>query len=372
MRGGRRSSLEAVLIWASVLLLSLAGCGGSGRAPAPGAGSPGAATERDASGEGVLPAVPPVEDPGRYGSAAGSFLPRPPGLDLYMPVPEDNPLTAAKVSLGRRLFFDPVLSRDRSRACASCHLPDRAFGDTLPVARGIDGRRGIRNAPPLVNRAWERTFFWDGRVASLEEQALHPVRSPRELDLPLEALARRLRDDPSYVDAFGAAFPGEEDAVGPRGVARALASFVRTLQAGDAPFDRYRAGDPDALPLRARRGRRLFFGGAGCARCHSGPTFADGRFHNTGVSWGSPDLGRHRVTGREEDRGRFRTATLRELVRTAPYMHDGSLATLEDVVAFYDGGGTPNPFLSPRIRPLDLSARDRADLVAFLRALSGA
>lgn len=350
---------------ALALLLSVAAgaCGGAGPGPRAAGGAPGLP-----SATGGAPGV--VVGNGGERGAAASLPARPPGLDLYMPVPEDNPLTAEKAALGRRLFFDSVLSRDRILACASCHRPEHAFGDTLPVARGIDGRRGIRNAPPLVNRAWERSFFWDGQVASLEEQALHPIASPREMDLPLEALAPRLREDPTWVAGFEAAFPREVDPVSPEGVARALATYVRTLQAGDAPIDRFRAGDPEALSPAARRGRRLYFGRAGCARCHAGPTFADGRFHNTGVSWGSPDPGRYRVTGREEDRGRFRTATLRELVRTAPYMHDGSLATLDDVVDFYDGGGTPNPFLSPRVRPLGLTAGEKDDLVAFLRALS--
>lgn len=304
-------------------------------------------------------------------AASNASLPaRPVGLDLYMPVPADNPLTVEKVALGRRLFFDPVLSRDRRLSCGSCHLPDHAFGDTLPVPRATGRPVGLRNVPPLVNRAWETRLFWDGRVPSLEEQALHPIRSPTELGLPLEEIAPRLRADPGYLRAFRAAFPDEAHPIGPDGVARALAAYVRSLQFGDAPFDRYQAGDPDALTPRARRGARLFFGRAGCAQCHTGPTFTDGQLHNTGVSWGGEDLGRFRVTRRDADRGRFRTPTLRELLRTAPYMHDGSLATLDAVVDFYDGGGSPNPFLSPKIRPLQLSDAEKLELAAFLRALS--
>jgi cytochrome c peroxidase len=302
--------------------------------------------------------------------STGSLPARPLGLDLYLPVPESNPLTPEKAALGERLFFDPKLSRDGTVACTSCHLPGHALSDTLAVSRGVDGRVGVRNAPTLMNRGWARSLFWDGRAASLEEQALHPIRSPREMDLPLETLGPRLRENPDYVHAFRAAFPDEEDPVGPEGVARALASYVRTLQAGDAPFDRFRAGQRDASPDDARRGARLFFGRAGCAVCHAGPTFSDGRFHNTGISWGSADLGRYRVTGADEDRGRFRTPPLRELTRTAPYMHDGSVRTLEEVVDLYDRGGTPNPFLSHRLRPLDLTEQEKADLVAFLRALS--
>jgi cytochrome c peroxidase len=304
-------------------------------------------------------------------AAPDPLPPRPLGLDLYLPTPDHNRLTAEKAALGRRLFFDPALSRDRSVACASCHRPERAFGDSLRVSRGVEGRTGTRNAPPLVNRAWEKSFFWDGRVDSLKEQALHPIQSPEEMDLPLDRLIRRLNRDPTYREAFRRAFPQEAEAVTPSGVARALASFVRTLQAGDAPFDRFRAGEVDAIPADARRGAQLFFGRARCTLCHAGPTFADGRFHNTGVSWGSGDPGRYRVTGRSQDRGRFRTPTLRQLVHTAPYMHDGSLATLAEVVEHYDKGGTPDPFLSPEIRPLGLSEREKADLAAFLRTLSG-
>ena len=321
----------------------------------------------------------PVAIAGWYG--LGDYRPPiPPGLDLYLPVPEDNPLTREKVALGERLFFDPRLSRDGTVACASCHIPERAFSDSLPVAVGIDGRGGERNAPPILNLAWAGSLFRDGSAASLEEQALHPIHSPVEMDLSLDELERRLAGDPSYRRDFERAFGGESgrapagrsaasETVTQENVARAIASYVRTILAGDAPFDRYLAGDREALTEEELRGFRLFTGKANCSLCHLGPTFSDDAFHNTGVAARSGDPGRYGVTGREEERGRFRTPTLREIEHTAPYMHDGSLATLEDVVEFYNEGGGPHPNRSPDIRPLGLTPEELRLLVAFLETL---
>lgn len=307
--------------------------------------------------------------------------PPPPGLDLYVPVPEENPLTPEKVALGRRLFFDPVLSRDSTVACVSCHRPGLAFGDSVRFSRGVDGRRPSRNTPTLVNRAYGRSFFWDGRAPTLEETVLQPIANRLELDLPLDSAVARLAADVGYRDLFRRAFaaePGSEGSVedeAPGSVssstlARALASYVRTIRVGGAPVDLFVAGDRSTLERDAIRGRRLFLGKANCSACHAGPTFSDEGFHNTGVSWGTEDTGRHLVTGVESDRGRFRTPTLRELVHTAPYMHDGSIPSLEAVVDFYDGGGNPNPNLDPEIWPLRLTAREKRELVAFLRSLS--
>jgi cytochrome c peroxidase len=301
--------------------------------------------------------------------------PVPQGLDLYLPVPDDNRLTAEKVALGERLFFDPRLSRDGSVACASCHIPERAFSDSLPVAVGIDGRRGERNAPPIINLAWAGTLFRDGSARSLEEQALHPIHSSVEMDLSLDELEERLRDDAEYRRTFRGAFAvdpdGADGALSAANVARALASYVRTIFAGDAPFDRFLAGDRAALTEDEQRGFRLFTGKANCSVCHLGPTLSDDDFHNTGVAAGSGDPGRYGVTGRDEDQGRFRTPTLREIQRTAPYMHDGSLATLDEVIEFYDRGGEPHPNLSPEIRPLSLTEREKLALTSYLRALTG-
>lgn len=299
-----------------------------------------------------------------------SASPAPAGLDLFMPRPAEASGAPEVVALGRSLFFDPVLSRDSSLACASCHRPDRAFTDGRTVSVGVDGRRGGRNVPTIVNRGWGRTFFWDGRIGTLEEQVLQPIVAPVEMDASIELVVERIDRHPAYRDRFQRVFGG----VGRSGLAVALAAYVRSIRAGDSRFDRVMDGDPSALNDQERRGLELFQGPARCARCHFGALLTDESFHNTGVAWrdGPPaDSGRALVTGRPEDVGAFKTPTLREVSRTAPYMHDGSLATLEEVVDFYDQGGRANPYLDGRIRPLDLGEEDRAALVAFLRTLEG-
>ena len=297
------------------------------------------------------------------------------GLDLLVPIPESNPLTAAAVALGERLFFDPGLSADGVVRCASCHRPEYAFSDSARISPGVYGRRGERNVPALINRGYGRSFFWDGRTATLEEQVLHPIRDSVEMGQPIPSLILRLNADRSYRSAFSRAYGGA--GVDSLAVARALASFVRTLRSGNSAADRWRDGDTTALSPSARRGLALFTGRANCVNCHVGPNFTDEEFHNTGVSARSSryalrvDSGRSRVTGRADDVGAFKTPTLRDVASTGPYMHDGSLATLEEVVAFYDSGGVTNPHLDREIRPLALTDEQRQDLVAFLRALTG-
>jgi len=314
-------------------------------------------------------------DPMRQGAVQNvraHLIARPPlGLDLYRPIPGDNPLSAEKVALGRRLFHDQRLSQSGTISCASCHDPARAFTNGRPVAAGIGGVLGHRNVPTIVNRVYGTSFFWDGRAASLEEQAAQPLLDAREMATTPEAVVAIVRRDASHGAAFQAAFgrPPEWD-----DVLRALASYVRTVRSGDSPYDRFVMGDAAALSTREQRGWHLFFGSANCASCHRGPNFTDERFHNTGVAYRDGELtdpGRFTATSRPADRGAFKTPTLREIARTAPYMHDGSLATLDDVVEFYDRGGIPNPGLDRHIRPLDLLSEDRAALVAFLRALNG-
>ena len=297
------------------------------------------------------------------------------GLDLFLPVPESNPLTVAGVALGERLFFDRGLSADGVVSCASCHRPEHAFSDTARISAGVYGRRGERNAPTLINRVYGRAFFWDGRAATLEEQVLHPIRDPLEMGQPISTMMQRLRSDRSYRSAFARAYGAA--VVDSQSVARALASFVRTLRSGNSALDRWRDGDTAALSPSARRGLALFTGRANCVNCHVGPNFTDEEFHNTGVSSRSPryaageDSGRARITGRADDVGAFKTPTLRDVAVTAPYMHDGSIATLEEVVALYDRGGITNPHLDAEIKPLALTGEQQQDLVAFLKALTG-
>lgn len=291
------------------------------------------------------------------------------GLDLYFLVPESNPLTPAKVALGRRLFFDSTLSVDRTVACVSCHRPERAFADSVPFSAGAGGARAARNTPSLLNRAYGRTFFLDGRMGSLEETVLQPIQNPVEMGMELDEVVSRLQVDPSYRSDFKRVFG---DRVTETNLALALASYVRTLRSGDAPIDRFREGDRTSLSADTRAGLRLFTGKANCSACHVGPTFADEQFHNTGVFVGSGDLGRHRVTREDRDRGAFKTPSLRNVALTAPYMHDGSLATLEAVVEFYDRGGKRNAYLDTEIEPLGLSEVERRQLIAFLRSLTAA
>ncbi len=309
---------------------------------------------------------------GGGGGSVAFEMPRPEGLDLYLPVPADNPLTPAKVALGERLFFEPLLSADEKLSCSSCHKPEHVFSDTVAVSPGVYGRRGTRNAPSIVNAAYGELFFWDGRAATLEDQALLPIQAPNEMDMPLDSVLQRLGGKPEYRERFAAAFPDGE--VSAPNLARAIASYVRTLRSGDSPFDRFFAGDPTALSTEARDGFQLFVGRARCSLCHAGPTFTDQSFHNTGVAWRDgmlADSGRAAVTGTRDALGAFKTPSLRNVERTAPYMHDGSVATLEEVLEFYNDGGNPNPYQDPDIRPLNLNASERSALLAFLRSLSG-
>jgi cytochrome c peroxidase len=299
--------------------------------------------------------------------AAGARLPL--GLELYRPAPRDNRLTSSKVALGRRLFFDRRLSRDGSISCADCHDKRRALTDGLAVARGVGGALGTRNTPIIVNRAWGERQFLDGRASTLEELALQPILNPRELANSTDAVLSLLQS--GYRAAFKDAF-GTEPSLDL--ASRALASYLRTIVDGDSRFDRYGAGDDSALSESARRGLALFQGKAGCGQCHSGPNLTDEQFHNTGIAWRTGalnDEGRAAVTHLSTDRGAFKTPTLREITRTAPYMHDGSLATLHEVIDFYDEGGTTNPGLDSQVRPLHLSPADKRDLIEFLYALTG-
>lgn len=292
-------------------------------------------------------------------------------LDPGLPVPAGNALTREKAALGKRLFFDRRLSADGSVSCSSCHEPEKAFTDGLAVSRGVFLRTGKRNAPTMVNRGFGESHFWDGRAATLEEQVLKPIQDADEMDLALPEAVKRLDADADYVAQFRAVFGSAPTA---ENLSHALSSYVRTIRSGDSPFDRFLLGTPGGLPALELEGLRLFRDRANCTACHSGPDFTDHSFHNTGVAWRGGrllDEGRYKVTGRVYHRGAFKTPTLRELARSAPYMHDGSLASIEDVIEFYDRGGNPNPWLDEQIKPLHLSAADKAAIAAFLRSLSG-
>jgi cytochrome c peroxidase len=289
------------------------------------------------------------------------------GLDEYVHIPESNPPTPAKIALGRKLFFDPLLSADRTISCASCHQPALAFSDTTPRSRAIHGAETTRNAPSILNRAYGSSFFWDGRTASLEEAVLEPIQNPLEMALPLSSLIDRLRENSDYEVLFAAAFRDSTTALN---LARSLAAYLRTIRSGDSPADRYVAGERSALSHDAERGFELFFGKANCFACHSGPLLSDERLHITGVS--TADRGRELFTRRIEDRGAFKVPSLRNVALTAPYMHDGSLTTLESVVDFYDRGGGAVMGIDAELRPLGLTSEEKRSLVAFLRSLTAA
>ena len=325
------------------------------------------------------PASPPAPTPRPTAVTAPSAAPAvPAGIDpRQLEGPPENPTTPAKVALGAALFFDPRLSADGTVSCASCHDPARAFTDGRPVAVGIGGKAGTRNTPTILNRALragrETPLFFDGRAATLEAQVLVPLAHPLEMASPPDRAAAAIAAVPGYAPLFAAAFG--DPAVDAVRIARAIAAFERTLVSGDSALDRFQIGGAwDALSPAALEGRALFLGKAGCVECHGGYNLTDERFHNLGVGMDapSPDLGRFLVTGKEEDRGAFKTPTLRDVARTAPYMHDGSLPTLAEVVDFYDRGGTPNRWLDPDMAPLGLTVPERAALVAFLEALDGA
>jgi cytochrome c peroxidase len=281
-------------------------------------------------------------------------------------VPKDNPLTREKVELGKQLFFDKRLSRDNTVSCASCHDPAKGWSNGERFATGIEGKVGGRSAPTIMNAAYQSLQFWDGRAIELEGQALGPIQNPIEMDMKLSDLVGKLNKIQGYRQQFQKVFGTEVTA---EGVAKAIASFERTILTGGAPYDRFQAGDKNALSESAQRGMTVFFNKAFCSACHAGPNFTDGGFHNIGIGMDQkdPDVGREEHSKQLGDRGSFKTPTLREIARTAPYMHDGSLKSLEDVLDYYSRGGIPNPQQDEEIFALKLNDQDKKDLLAFLR-----
>jgi len=284
-------------------------------------------------------------------------------------IPKDNPLTPEKIQLGKQLYFDKRLSADGTIACVTCHAPDKGFSDGRPTSVGIRGQVGGRNAPVTINRLFSQDQFWDGRAASLEEQALGPVQNPIEMGNTLDGMAATLSKIKGYQEQFKKVFGTD---VSKEGVANAIAAFERSLLCGNSAFDRFEAGDKKALSESAQRGLALFRGKVNCAKCHTGFNFTDEGYHNIGVGMDkpNPDLGRYNVTKLEVNRGASKTPTLRNIAASAPYFHDGSAKTLDEVIEFYAKGAVKNPHLSKEIKPLSLTAQEKGDLVSFLKSLS--
>ena len=298
-----------------------------------------------------------------------------------VPIPPDNPPTEETIALGRRLYYDPRLSVDGTVSCATCHTPNLGFGDGKALSNGVDGKRGTRSAPTVVNAAYNTLQFWDGRSASLEKQAEGPMANPVEMGHTLEGVVKFVQSDPTYRKLFLKAWGTEQITIDL--VTKSIASFERTVVIGDSPFDRfYYGGDKKALSLAAQRGLKLFLNPkkGNCSVCHvigkKYALFTDNKFHNIGVgadtSGNFADVGLYAQSKNTADMGAFKTPTLRNIAETAPYMHDGSQATLKDVVDHYVGGGTSNPHLDKEIHALDfLTFNERADLKAFLESLTG-
>jgi cytochrome c peroxidase len=339
----------------------------------------------------VLPILLNVPGSG-WGHAGGQaeIGPLPP-----LPIPEDNPMTSEKVELGKRLFFDPRLSGDGSLACASCHLPDQGWASNSPLSPAYPTTMERRNSKTLINVAYTKALLWDGRAGALEKQALAPIQNPLLMNQNLDLLIEKLKAVPAYEERFQQVFG---TSVTPEAVGKALAAFERTLVTRNAPFDRYMTGDWQAMSEGALRGMELFKGKARCILCHNGPNFTDSQFHNLGVP-AAPllsdplvqvairfdakrmnvpeyqsvreDLGRYLVTKEENDKGAFRTPTLRNVMQREPLMHNGLFHSLEEVIDFYDAGGGAVAGKSPLIQPLGLTAQEKRELLAFLQALTG-
>jgi cytochrome c peroxidase len=282
--------------------------------------------------------------------------------------PEGNELTPERWALGKRLFFDPIMSSDRTVSCASCHLPERAFTDGKQFSEGVEERLGNRNAPTLANVAYHPYYTREGGVPTLEMQILVPIQEHAEFDMNILDIAERLNADSSYVRESRAAYGREPDAFV---ITRSIACFERTILSGNSPYDQYLQGKTNALTAAERRGKDLFFGEkTNCFQCHDGFNFTNYAFGNNGLYEDYPDPGRFRLTGEEADRALFKVPALRNVGVTAPYMHDGSLPTLAAVMEHYNSGGKNHPHKSQMVKPLGLTMQEQADLVAFLKSLT--
>jgi cytochrome c peroxidase len=288
-----------------------------------------------------------------------------------IPWPEDNPYSPARAELGKILFCDGRLSANGIVSCAFCHDPDHAFAGSMALSIGVNGKPEVRRTPTLINRAWGKSQFWDGRAPTLESQIIVPVTNPNEMGMTTEQAVQRIRDIKGYAPLFAAAF-GDSTVDFDR-ITKAIATFERTIVSGNSAYDRYLAGDKSALTKQQKDGLDFFNKKGECAECHSGPNLSDEKFTNIGIGMDrvDPDPGREDVTQKRRDFGRFKVPTLRDLARRAPYMHDGSEKTLSEVLDVYAKGGLPNPHLDTRLAPFYLDEETRKALLAFLDALNG-
>jgi cytochrome c peroxidase len=284
-----------------------------------------------------------------------------------IPFPRENPYTPAKAALGKKLYFDTRLSVTSAQSCASCHSPSFGWGDGLPVGVGHGMAKLGRRSPSIINAAWGAIFMWDGRLATLEEQALGPIQAAGEMNMPLDKLMERLSTIPEYKPLFEAVFPRE--GLTPKSLAAAVATYERTVVSERATFDAWIEGDEKAISDSAKRGFALFNGKALCSSCHEGWNFTNDSFHDVGLA--SKDIGRGEfMPGIVKMRHAFKTPGLREITRRGPYMHDGSLASLEAVVEHYDHAGVARPSRSDLMKPLGLTPQEKTDLVAFMQTLT--
>ncbi|HEU5218227.1 MAG TPA: cytochrome c peroxidase [Gemmatimonadales bacterium] len=324
------------------------------------------------------PAAPPAPTAEQLLDAANPAVPlaKPPlGITSTFEELKDPP-TPEQVRLGRWLFYDKRLSKDGTVACATCHRPENAFSEPSPVSTGIAGQKGGRKAPSFVNLAWTvaPNFFWDGRAGSLEEQAVGPMANPIEMGNTNEAVVTAISGVKGYKTYFKKAFGSEEVTIDR--VAKAIASYERTRVSGNSAWDRWQAGDEAAVSPAVKKGHELFFGKAGCNQCHLGQNFTDNTFHNLGIGWNAKtktfaDEGRSKISKNKADLGAFKTPTLRDVSKHAPYMHDGSIATLREVVEHYNKGGTKNPTLDKKLSVLKLAPDEIDALVEMMKALDG-
>ena len=281
--------------------------------------------------------------------------------------PDDEEPTKEEIELGKTLFFDHRLSVNDKQSCASCHNPELGFSDGLKFSLGTMGEKVGRNTPQIYNLAWNVTFFWDGRAPTLEDQALGPIEAAGEMNMPLDKLIPKLKKIKGYHPLFEAAYG--KDSITKENIGKAIAAFERTIIVDDTPFDRFMKGDKNAISPDAINGLALFQGKARCIQCHDGPNFTDNSFHNIGIKGDDIGRGKHMKNDRTLD-GAFKTPGLRNIIFSAPYMHDGSEATLEDVVRFYNKGGDDVKNKSKLIVPLNLTEKEIMDIVAFMGTLT--